>query len=56
MRLLVDYLDQAQVLFLLELLVKLLVITMEENLEDGSLILFLTFLHTSPLHKPLLAF
>ena len=33
-----------------------LVIPMEENLEDGSLILFLTFLHTSSLHKPLLDF
>ena len=31
-------------------------ITMEENLEDGPLKLFLTFLHTSPLHKPLPAF
>ena len=26
-------------------------ITMEENLEDDSLILFLTFLNTSPLHR-----
>lgn len=33
-----------------------LVIPMEENLGDGSLILFLTFSHTSSLHKPLLAF